>query len=350
VTCSSREGGHETRLFLVLGRLFKLHPAFDDMILGVLAAHPRAVVALIQERQEPWTTETWKRLSRAAGEGSAKASAYANATGGEGQVQGAALRGVGVSKGAAAIERKAGVGFMLLRRVRFVHHWNYQRVLALPQLVAVLDTYPYGGCLTTLEALAHGRPVLTRPSRFVRGRFSLAMYRQMGLLQDNITTGATPGPDPTGRAVQRSLGFGDDAYGGIYRGAYGDQGDGSSRRQHQRGTSRTSTRKGPAAAAASGGGGEQAPPTELGPGGLGLVASSAGEFVAFAAALARDRRHQAKATAAVRRAASTNDNPTAGGGAPGRLHRNEAAAAEWAAFLWRAAGRVWPPRHGVLLM
>jgi hypothetical protein len=89
---------------------------------------------------------------------------------------------------------------------------------------------------------------------------------------------------------------------------------------------------------------------ELGPGGLGLVASSAGEFVAFAAALARDRRHQAKATAAVRRAASTNDNPTAGGGAPGRLHRNEAAAAEWAAFLWRAAGRVWPPRHGVLLM
>jgi hypothetical protein len=25
-------------------------------------------------------------------------------------------------------------------------------------------------------------------------------------------------------------------------------------------------------------------------------------------------------------------------------------ATEWAAFLWRAAGQAWPPRHGVLLM
>lgn len=49
--------------------------------------------------------------------------------------------------------------------------------------IAVLDTYPYGGCLSTLDALAHGVPVISLPSSFVRGRFTLALYRQMGFME-----------------------------------------------------------------------------------------------------------------------------------------------------------------------
>ena len=46
---------------------------------------------------------------------------------------------------------------------------------------AVLDTYPYGGCLTFLESIAAGKPVVTLPSDYVRGRFSYALYMQVGL-------------------------------------------------------------------------------------------------------------------------------------------------------------------------
>lgn len=131
-----------TRIFLVLGRLFKLHPDFDVIILRLLAAAPHAVVALITERQEIWTSDVWARLSAAA------------------QTTGT---------------------LEALKRVRFVNHWNYIRVLRLPETVAVLDTWPYGGCLTALEAMSHSRPVITLPSPFSRGRFALSMYRQMGL-------------------------------------------------------------------------------------------------------------------------------------------------------------------------
>jgi hypothetical protein len=53
-------------------------------------------------------------------------------------------------------------------RVRLVHHWNY--VNALHHATAVLDTWPYGGCLSTLDAWAHAVPVVTLPSHLLRGR------------------------------------------------------------------------------------------------------------------------------------------------------------------------------------
>ena len=45
----------------------------------------------------------------------------------------------------------------------------------------LLDTFPFGGGNTCLEAFAFGTPVVTRPGALLRGRLALGMYRQMGL-------------------------------------------------------------------------------------------------------------------------------------------------------------------------
>ncbi len=36
------------------------------------------------------------------------------------------------------------------------------------------------GCLTSHDALANGIPMVTLPPEFIRGRFTSALYRQMG--------------------------------------------------------------------------------------------------------------------------------------------------------------------------
>lgn len=51
------------RTYLVLGRLFKLHPDFDVAIAGILSGDPSGCVVLIHEtRDEEWTRTVWSRL------------------------------------------------------------------------------------------------------------------------------------------------------------------------------------------------------------------------------------------------------------------------------------------------
>ncbi|CAM9796515.1 unnamed protein product, partial [Heterosigma akashiwo] len=125
----------DAELYLVLGRLFKLHPDFDLAIIEILKGHANAHVVLIAEKHNNQITSLlWHRIKRN--------------------------------------------NFLLFHKLVFVHHWNY--VAALRRAAAVLDTYPYGGCLTSLEALSHLRPLVTLPSAHVKGRFTLAMYKQVG--------------------------------------------------------------------------------------------------------------------------------------------------------------------------
>ena len=57
----------------------------------------------------------------------------------------------------------------------------YNRYVHLVQQAAcVLDTFPYGGCLTAHDAISESVPMPTLPSEHVRGRYTLAMYKQMG--------------------------------------------------------------------------------------------------------------------------------------------------------------------------
>uniref|UniRef100_A0A7S2CRM6 O-GlcNAc transferase C-terminal domain-containing protein n=1 Tax=Octactis speculum TaxID=3111310 RepID=A0A7S2CRM6_9STRA len=173
----------EVHTFLVLGRLFKLHPDFDEIILGILYADRLSCVVLIQERHELWTARVWERLQSAAQRREKESTAEWSHRQHHGRRPSSDIGGT--------MEEEESGHFVedfnaieVLSRVRFIHHWNYLRVLRLSY--AVLDTFPYGGCLTSLESLSFGKPVLTLPSRFIRGRFTLAMYRQMGLDDPSI--------------------------------------------------------------------------------------------------------------------------------------------------------------------
>ncbi|CAM9920099.1 unnamed protein product, partial [Choristocarpus tenellus] len=123
--------------YLVLGRLFKLHPDFDNAVMSILEEDINGRVVVIHEKQEgEWTRAIWERLQK--------------------KLTPKGLQG----------------------RFKIIHHWNYPKILR--RASAILDTFPYGGCLTVLEALSNEVPVVTLPSDLVRGRFALAIYHQMG--------------------------------------------------------------------------------------------------------------------------------------------------------------------------
>lgn len=55
-----------SRNYLVLARLFKMHPGFDAAIEGILAGDDGGCVVLIHEtRDEEWTRVVWTRLREA---------------------------------------------------------------------------------------------------------------------------------------------------------------------------------------------------------------------------------------------------------------------------------------------
>jgi hypothetical protein len=45
----------------------------------------------------------------------------------------------------------------------------------------LLDPFPFGGCTSSLEAFSFGVPVVTLPTPFLRGRFTQAFYRRLGV-------------------------------------------------------------------------------------------------------------------------------------------------------------------------
>jgi hypothetical protein len=45
----------------------------------------------------------------------------------------------------------------------------------------IIDSYPHGGCNTSLECFYFGKVVITRPSDYLRGRFTCGFYQKMGI-------------------------------------------------------------------------------------------------------------------------------------------------------------------------
>ncbi|MEM7204681.1 MAG: hypothetical protein AAF628_30770 [Planctomycetota bacterium] len=128
----------DANLYLCPQSLFKLHPDFDVLLAEILGRDPRGVVVLLQPKYTAWRDAFLERLEAV----------------------------------------RPGVGGRLL----WLPPMPRQRYLALLAAGDVmLDPIHFGGGHTTLEALAMGTPVITWPSRLLRGRLTLSWYRALGL-------------------------------------------------------------------------------------------------------------------------------------------------------------------------
>lgn len=84
-------------------------------------------------------------------------------------------------------------------RVQFLpamSHMNFMNVLSLSDVS--LDTRPFGGGNTSWQAIAAGTPMVTWPGRFLRGRYTAALYQLMNIEEPVVYSGE----EYVSRAVQ----------------------------------------------------------------------------------------------------------------------------------------------------
>jgi predicted O-linked N-acetylglucosamine transferase (SPINDLY family) len=126
------------RLYGCLQMLRKFHPQFDDVIARVLRRDPQGMLLLVRHECAAWNERLLARFRRQMPD--------------------------------------------VVERIRFLPRLEHPDFLAVTSLCdAMLDPLHFGGGNTTYEALAFGVPVITLPSKFLRGRISYALYQQMGV-------------------------------------------------------------------------------------------------------------------------------------------------------------------------
>src|SRR4051812_39036092 len=117
--------------------LFKLHPDFDAALKGILERDAKAQILLLGAAPS-WERQLRARFSRSLGENAA--------------------------------------------RVRFTPPASHAEFLGhIAAADVIIDPFHFGGCNTSCEALALGVPVVTLPSFQLPGRFTLGLYREMGI-------------------------------------------------------------------------------------------------------------------------------------------------------------------------
>lgn len=128
----------DRHLYVCTQTLFKVHPDFDTVLAAILERDPDATVVFIEGSHHQMARQLAKRLS-------------------------------------ARIPD-------IEERVLFLRALNYENFLGLSKAADVLlDTLHFSGGNTSLEGLALGTPVVTCPSGFMRGRWTAAVYRDMGI-------------------------------------------------------------------------------------------------------------------------------------------------------------------------
>lgn len=126
------------RLYACPQTIYKFHPDFDAALAGILRRDPEAQIVLIRSLY-PHPDEILRR-------------------------------------------RFAQTMPDVADRIVFVRRLLHSEFLSLLLLAdVVLDPYPYGGCTSSLEAFSLGVPVVTLPTEFLRGRFTQAFYRRLGV-------------------------------------------------------------------------------------------------------------------------------------------------------------------------
>lgn len=117
--------------------LFKLHPDFDRALKGILERDAKGEILLLGGNRR-WEEAIQARLAGTLGEAA--------------------------------------------RRVRFMPPASHAAFLG--QIAAadvIIDPFHFGGCNTSCEALALGVPVVTLPSFQLPGRFTMGLYRELGI-------------------------------------------------------------------------------------------------------------------------------------------------------------------------
>jgi protein O-GlcNAc transferase len=136
----------QATVYLCPQTLYKLHPDFDEILLGILREDPRGVVVLIAGQFQEFTQQLRQRYTHSL----------------------------------QSFES----------RVIFLPFMGFDRFMQLLCLAdVILDSVHFNGMNSSLQAFAAGTPVVTLPGRFQRGRHTQAMYRKMGIL-DCIATDA----------------------------------------------------------------------------------------------------------------------------------------------------------------
>lgn len=132
------ESARGRRLYVCPQSLFKLHPEFDAILVAILRRDPRGELVLLEPRRPRWRE--------------------------------------------MFVERLAGEAPEVVNRIRFLPPLGREDYLALLRAADVmLDPLHFGGGHTSLEGLAMGAPIVTLPSRLLRGRLTAAWYRVLGV-------------------------------------------------------------------------------------------------------------------------------------------------------------------------
>ena len=125
-------------LYVCTQSLFKFHPKFDSVLCAILQRDPLALVVLLSGPESHWKELLTERFGKTIPEE--------------------------------------------CRRIQFLPQLTQFEFLHLQALADVLlDTFPFGGGNTSLEAFAFGTPVVTLSGSLMRGRITYACYRQMGI-------------------------------------------------------------------------------------------------------------------------------------------------------------------------
>jgi protein O-GlcNAc transferase len=128
----------DAHLYGCLQATFKLHPEFDFVLGEILRRDTKALILIPRTRAANWDKMVTDRLAATHGD--------------------------------------------VTSRIRFIDRVSRDDFAALNNLCdATLSPFPFGGGDTSIVAFAEGVPVVTMPTPYLRGRFTHAMYRAMGI-------------------------------------------------------------------------------------------------------------------------------------------------------------------------
>ena len=132
-----RQSRTDRHVYFCPQSLFKLHPDFDPALRGILERDAKGEIVLLGGPPR-WEQELRRRFTRTLGDA-------------------------------------AG-------RIRFAPPTSHGEFLgSLAAADAIIDPFHFGGCNTSCEALSLGVPVVTLPGFQLPGRFTMGLYREIGV-------------------------------------------------------------------------------------------------------------------------------------------------------------------------